>query len=401
MQLPIYLDNNATTPVDERVIAAMMPFFTDKFGNVASRHCFGRAVKGACDQAREQVAALLGASAGDIIFTSGATESINLAIKGIAEGCAADGRHIITSKIEHKAVLDSCAALEQKGFAVTYLDVDAYGMLSPESVQSAIRKGALGTLDRTILVSFMAANNEIGTINPTQKIIDIARAAGVRVHVDAAQAAGKIPCRAAEWGADLVSVSAHKIYGPKGVGALYVRRESPQVKICAQIHGGGQECGLRSGTLAVPLVVGLGTACALAQDSLEDEMHELAELRHRLWTGIQQAVPEARLNGHPVHRLPGNLHVTFPNIDGELLSVGMRDIAVSSSSACSSDAAKPSYVLKAIGRTDDEAFSSIRFGIGRFNTAAEIDFALGKITATAKRFGKKKVSSRPEALGRI
>jgi cysteine desulfurase len=399
VKLPIYLDNHATTPIDPRVIDEMMPFLTDKFGNIASSHCFGQAVRNPCRLARERVAKLIGALSDEIIFTSGATESNNLAIKGIAEAYAAKGRHIITAISEHKAVLDTCAYLASRGFEVTYLPVNSYGQISLEQIQKAMRNGKEGTTDRTILVSLMAANNEVGTFHPIADIGALCQRAGVVFHVDAAQAVGKIPLNVKSSHVDLLSISAHKIYGPKGVGALYIRRSGEKLSLATQMHGGGQEGGLRAGTLAVSLVVGLGKACEIAESDMKDEHERLLKLRERLLNGLAAAFSGLKVNGHPVDRLAGNLNVTFSGFDPEILSLGLKDIAVSSTSACSSALPKPSHVLCACGLSEDDAFASIRFGIGRFNTEEEIDFVVARITSHIEKFsGSVKARDQASAL---
>lgn len=379
MKLPIYLDNQATTPVDPRVIEAMHPYFMDMYGNVGSAHCFGRAVRKPVSEARAQVAALIGANPDEIIFTSGATESNNLAIKGIAWGNRHLGKHIITCCTEHKAVLSTCLSLEEFGFAVTVLPVDATGRVSPEQVRAAIRRGAEGTTDRTILISIMGANNEIGTIHPTKEIGMIAREAGVFHHVDAVQTVGKIPFDVNEAQADIVSISGHKMYAPKGIGVLYIRKTNPKIPMAVQMHGGGQEGGLRSGTVPVPLVVAMGKAAELARLELQEEVKHLTGLRERLWDRVRTGLTGVKLNGDPEDRVPGNLSLTFEGIDGEMLMLGLKDVACSSSSACSAGAVKPSYVLKAIGLTDDMALATLRIGIGRFNTLEEIDYTADKL----------------------
>ena len=368
----IYLDNQATTPVDPRVLDAMLPFFKKDFGNAASRtHSFGWAAEAAVDRAREQIAKLIHADAREIIFTSGATESDNLAIKGVAALCRDRGGHLITQATEHHAVLDSCRALERRGFEVTVLPVDRYGKVEPEAVSAAIRED-------TLLVSIMAANNEIGTIQPLEKIGAVCRARNVLFHSDAAQAVGKLPMDVEALGIDMLSISAHKLYGPKGVGALYVRSR-PRVRLVAEIDGGGHERGMRSGTLNVPGIVGLGTACELASAEMAAEGARLHRLRERLKTRLFDEVEDIFLNGHPEKRLDGNLNVSFEGVDGESLMVGLGEIALSSGSACTSASLEPSYVLRALAVPNRLAESSIRFGIGRFNTEAEIDRAAGRV----------------------
>jgi cysteine desulfurase len=373
LHLPIYLDNHATTPLDPRVLEAMMPYFTNKFGNAASRnHSFGWEAEQAVEVAREQIAKLIGATAKEIIFTSGATESNNLALKGVAEMYKERGNHIITQVTEHKAVLDTCKRLEKNGFRVTYLPVKADGLVDIEDLKRAMD-------DKTILVSIMFANNEIGVIQPIAEIGKLCHERGVLFHTDAVQAVGKVPVDVIAMDIDLLSLSAHKIYGPKGVGALYVRRRNPRVQLAAQIDGGGHERGMRSGTLNVPSIVGLGKACEIAQAEMADEAVREAALRDRLKTKLEKALDYVHVNGSMEHHLPGNLNVSFVYVEGESLLMGINDIAVSSGSACTSATLEPSYVLKALGLGDDVAHSSIRFGIGRFNTEAEIDYVADKV----------------------
>ncbi len=379
-KLPIYMDNHATTPVDQRVLEAMLPYFSEKFGNAASRnHSFGWEAEEAVDRARGQIAQLINAKSKEIIFTSGATESDNLAIKGVVEFYREKGDHIVTCVTEHKAVLDSCRALERAGKAsVTYLPVDKYGMVDPDAVRKALT-------DRTVLVTIMYANNEIGTIHPVAEIGRIARERGVVFHCDAVQAAGKIPVDVERDNIDLLSISAHKIYGPKGVGALYVRSRGPRVRITPQIDGGGHERGMRSGTLNVTGIVGLGKACEVAASEMAEENRRLLDLRDKLQAGIFERLDEVSLNGHPTERLPGNLNVSFAYVEGESLLMGLHDIAVSSGSACTSATLEPSYVIRALGVSDELAHSSIRFGLGRFNTEEEVDFVTGRVTHEVKR----------------
>lgn len=379
VQLPIYMDNNATTRTDPRVVEAMLPYFTETFGNAASRsHSFGWEGEKAVDRAREQIAALMNADPKEIIFTSGATESDNLALKGVAEMYREKGDHIITAMTEHKAILDSCKRLEKWGFNVTYLPVDDTGMVRPESVAEAIT-------DKTILCSVMFANNEIGTVNPIGEIGEICRSRGVLFHCDAVQGFGKVPFDVQEMKVDLASVTAHKIYGPKGVGALYVRRRNPRVRLAAQMDGGGHERGMRSGTLNVPGIVGFGEACRIASEEMEAESQRLTALRQRLHQGITSRIDETYLNGHPTQRLPGNLNLSFAYVEGESLLMGLKDVALSSGSACTSASLEPSYVLKALGVGDDLAHSSIRYGIGRFNTEEEVDFVADLTVHTVNR----------------
>jgi cysteine desulfurase len=374
MKLPIFLDNHSTTPMDPRVLDAMLPYFVEKFGNAASRnHAFGWEAEEAVEQARRQIATLIKADSKEIVFTSGATESDNLALKGVLEMYREKGTHIITSSTEHRAVLDTAKSLEAKGMAtVTYLPVDKYGMVNPEDVRNAIT-------DNTILISVMLANNEIGTINPVQEIGKIAKARGVLFHCDATQGVGKIPVDVQAMGIDLMSFSAHKIYGPKGVGALYVRKKNPRVRLVAQMDGGGHERGMRSGTLPVPLIVGFGKACGLCEQEMAAEAARLTAMRNRLQAAIMAGVEESYLNGHPTDRLPGNLNISFAYVEGESLLMGMKDIALSSGSACTSATLEPSYVLRALGVGVELAHSSIRFGLGRFNTDEQIDYTIKKV----------------------
>jgi cysteine desulfurase len=379
MKFPIYLDNHATTPMDPRVLQEMLPYFSDVFGNAASRsHEYGWRAEEAVEKARERVAALIGASAKEIIFTSGATESDNLALLGVAEMYKDKGNHIITTSVEHKAILDSCKYLEKHGADITYLPVDQYGMVSVDDVRKAIT-------EKTILISIMHANNEIGTVQPIREIGKIAKEKGVLFHSDAAQGAGKVPLDVEADGLDLVSMSAHKMYGPKGIGALYVRRKNPRVRLAEQIHGGGHERGMRSGTLNVPSIVGFGKAAELSRELLSEESAQLTALRNRMLKEITAAVPQVFLNGHPTQRLPGNLNLSFAFIEGESMIMGMKELAVSSGSACTSASLEPSYVLKAIGVGEDLAHTSIRFGLGRFTTEAEVKYAIEKVIETAKR----------------
>ena len=373
MKLPIYMDYHATTPVDPRVLEAMMPFFSEKFGNAASRnHPFGWEAEESVETARKQVADLIGANAKEIIFTSGATESNNLAIKGVAEMYAEKGNHIITAATEHKAVLDTCKHLEKKGCRITYLPLKGDGLVDLDMLRDAIT-------DKTILISIMYANNEIGVIQPVKEIGRIAKERGVLFHSDAVQACGKIPVNVIEDGIDLLSITGHKIYGPKGVGALYVRRKSPRVQLTAQMDGGGHERGMRSGTLNVPGIVGLGAACEIAQKEMAEESVRLRGLRDRLRAKLESALEEVYINGSMEHRLPNNLNMSFAYVEGESLLMGINDIAVSSGSACTSATLEPSYVLKALGLGDDLAHTSIRFGLGRFNTEAEVDYVAQKM----------------------
>jgi cysteine desulfurase len=377
VKLPIYMDNHATTPLDPRVLEAMMPYLTGIFGNAASRnHSFGWEAEQGVEKAREQIARLIGATAKEIVFTSGATESTNLAIKGVAEMYKERGNHIITEVTEHKATLDTCKRLEKSGFRVTYLPVQADGLIDMEDLERAIvTEGP----NKTILVSIMYANNEIGVIQPIQAIGKLCHEKGVLFHCDAVQAVGKIPVNVITDNIDLMSISGHKVYGPKGVGALYVRRRNPRVQISEQINGGGHERGMRSGTLNVPGIVGLGAACEIAQNEMADEAVREFELREYLRNKLETALDYTQVNGNMEHHLPGNLNMSFIYVEGESLLMGINDIAVSSGSACTSATLEPSYVLKALGLGDDVAHSSIRFGLGRFNTKAEVDYVADKI----------------------
>jgi cysteine desulfurase len=379
VSLPIYMDNHATTPLDPRVLEAMMPYFTTRFGNAASRnHSFGWEAEKAVDAAREQIAQLIGATGKEIIFTSGATESDNLAIKGIAEMYHERGNHIITQATEHKAVLDTCKRLEKHGFRVTYLPVKADGVIDLEDLKRAID-------DKTILVTIMAANNEIGVLQPIAEIGRICHEKNVLFHCDAVQAVGKIPVNVIADNIDAMSISAHKIYGPKGVGALYVRRRDPRVQIAAQIDGGGHERGMRSGTLNVPGIVGLGKACEISGQEMAEEARRLTGMRDGLKAKLETELDYVHVNGSMEHRLPGNLNMSFLYVEGESLLMGINDVAVSSGSACTSATLEPSYVLKALGLGDDVAHSSIRFGLGRFNTQAEVDYVAAKVIDVVKK----------------
>jgi cysteine desulfurase len=379
VKLPIYMDNHATTPLDPRVLEAMMPYLTDKFGNAASRnHPFGWEAEQGVETAREQIAKLVGATAKEIIFTSGATESDNLAIKGVAYMYREKGNHIITAVTEHKAVLDTCKRLEKEGFRVTYLPVQQDGLIDLEDLKRAID-------DKTILVSIMFANNEIGVIQPVEEIGKLCRERGVFFHTDGTQAVGKVPVDVNKQNIDLMSISGHKMYGPKGVGALYVRRRNPRVQLTAIIDGGGHERGMRSGTLNVASIVGLGKACELAMNDMPQESCHIAGLRNRLRDKIMAGLDEVYINGSTEHRLPGNLNISFAYVEGESLLMGINDIAVSSGSACTSATLEPSYVLKALGAGDDLAHSSIRFGLGRFNTEAEVDYVAHKVIEVVKK----------------
>jgi cysteine desulfurase len=376
--LPIYMDNHATTPMDPRVLEAMLPYFGKVFGNAASRnHQFGWEAEAAVDKAREQVAKLIGCTAKEIIFTSGATESNNLAIKGIAEMYREKGNHIITQVTEHKAVLDTCKKLEKLGYEVTYLSVETDGLVSVEKLAAAITP-------KTILVTIMFANNEIGVVQPVEAIGKLCHEKGVIFHTDGVQAVGKIPVDVQKMNIDVMSLTAHKIYGPKGVGALYVRRRNPRVQITEQINGGGHERGMRSGTLNVPGIVGLGEACEIAGAEMETEAKRLGELRDYLKAKFEDALDYVHVNGNMDHHLPGNLNMSFVHVEGESLLMGINDVAVSSGSACTSATLEPSYVLKALGLGDDVAHSSIRFGLGRFNNKAEVDYVSDKVISVVK-----------------
>jgi cysteine desulfurase len=379
MKLPIYMDYHATTPVDPRVLEAMTPFFTQVFGNAASRnHPFGWEAEEAVEKARKQVADLIGANAKEVIFTSGATESNNLAIKGVAEMYREKGNHIITCVTEHKAVIDTCKKLEKLGYRVTYLPVQKDGRISLDDLRAAIT-------DKTILITIMTANNEIGVLQPIAEIGAIAKEKGILFHTDAVQAAGKVPFNVNELKVDLVSISAHKMYGPKGVGALFVRRRNPRVLLAEQISGGGHERGMRSGTLNVPGIVGLGKAAELCKAEMAGEAERLRQLRDYLNEGLHKNLDELYVNGSLEHRLPHNLNISFAYVEGESLLMGINDVAVSSGSACTSASLEPSYVLKALGAGDDLAHSSIRFGLGRWTTKEEVDYVIGKLTNVVQR----------------
>jgi len=379
IQTPIYLDYQATTPVDPRVLEAMMPYFTTKFGNPHSRsHAFGWETEEGVEEARGQVASLIGANPKEIFYTSGATESNNLAIKGVARFYKDRKNHIITTVTEHKCVLDTCRHLEQEeGFDVTYLPVGEDGLLDPETLRAAIT-------DKTVLVSVMAVNNEIGVVQPLAEIGAICREHKVFFHTDAAQAVGKITLDVDAMNIDLMSISGHKLYGPMGVGALYVRRK-PRVRIRPMINGGGQERGMRSGTLAPALCVGLGTACAIAEAEMASDNERIRYLSDRFYDNITAKLPETYLNGHREQRYPGNINLSFAYVEGESLMMGMRDLAVSSGSACTSSSLEPSYVLRALGVEEELAHTSIRFGIGRFTTEGEIDFAVDTVVQAVEK----------------
>ena len=379
MKLPIYLDYNATTPVDPRVVDEMLPYFSESFGNAASRnHSFGWQVEKVVEDARELIGSVIGAVGKEIIFTSGATESDNIAILGVAEFYKKKGKHIITSPIEHKAVIDPCLALEQKGYEITFLEVDNYGNIDLNQLNESIRED-------TIMVSLMAGNNEIGTLNPLKDIGKITREKGVLFHTDATQGIGKIPINVEEMKIDLLSMTAHKIYGPKGVGALYVSRKKPRVRLSPIMFGGGHERGMRSGTLNVTGIVGFAKALELAVGEMASEAERLIGLRQRLYDRLESELDYIFINGHPTDRLPNNLNLSFGYVEGESLMMGVGELAVSSGSACTSASLEPSYVLRALGVGDDLAHSSIRFGMGRFTTVEEVDYAAEKIIAAVKR----------------
>jgi cysteine desulfurase len=379
MGKPVYLDHHATTPVDPRVLQAMLPYFSEKFGNPASRnHAFGWEAEQAVEHARSRIAALIGASPREMIFTSGATESVNLALKGVAEAYQGRGDHIVTVVTEHRAVLDTCRRLEARGLRVTYLPVDREGLVNPDEVRRAIT-------ERTILVSVMFANNEIGVIQPIREISRVVRERGVLFHSDATQAVGKIPVHVEEDGIDLLSFSAHKLYGPKGVGALYVRSRNPRVELVPQIDGGGHERGLRSGTLNVPAIVGFGEACAICQREMEGEGQRLAALRDRLMNRLLAELDEVVIHGSLKHRLPNNLNLSFLGVEATTLMMNVKELAVSSGSACSSATPEPSHVLRALGLPADLARGAIRIGLGRFNTEEEIEYAAGRLIEAVRK----------------
>jgi cysteine desulfurase len=379
MKLPIYMDYHATTPVDPRVLEAMLPYFTEHFGNPASRnHAFGWEAEEAVDTARKQVADLIGANAKEIIFTSGATESNNLAIKGAAEMYREKGNHIITCVTEHKAVIDTCKKLEKQGARVTYLPVQKDGRIDLDDLRAAIS-------DKTILISIMAANNEIGVLQPVAEIGAIAKEKGVLFHTDAVQTVGKVPFNVTDAKVDLASITGHKLYGPKGIGVLYVRRRNPRVLLAEQISGGGHERGMRSGTLNVPGIVGIGKAAAIAHAEMATESARLKALRDSLNEQLHRNLDEIYINGSMEHRLPHNLNISFAYVEGESLLMGINDVAVSSGSACTSASLEPSYVLKALGAGDDLAHSSIRFGLGRWTTEQEVAYVVEKLTSVVRR----------------
>ncbi len=379
MKLPIYFDYQATTPLDPRVLETMMPYFTEEFGNAASRsHPFGWRAEEAVEKARAQIAAVIGASAKEIVFTSGATESINLAIKGVADMYGEKGRHVITSLTEHKAVLDTCKHLEKLGWEVTYLEPTTTGRITLESVEKALRPD-------TVLVAIMWANNEVGTVNPIREIGALCHAKGVLFLTDATQAVGKIPVDVEADHVDLLCFSGHKIYGPKGVGALYVRRKNPRVRLTAQIDGGGHERGMRSGTLNVPGIVGLGRACEIARAEGAQDAERTSRLRDDFERRVFAEIGHVKLNGDPDHRLPNNSNLSFAFVEGESLMMGIKDLAVSSGSACTSASLEPSHVLRAMGVGEDMAHSSIRFGFGRYTTKEQVDFAIDQLTTAVRR----------------
>ncbi|MDP3920298.1 MAG: IscS subfamily cysteine desulfurase [Candidatus Omnitrophota bacterium] len=380
VKTPIYMDHHATTPVDPRVVAVMLPCFSEEFGNASSRsHAFGLRAEELVDEARGQVAEFVGARKQEIIFTSGATESNNLAIKGVWESYRSKGGHIITQVTEHKAVLDTCKYLESQGAQVTYLPVDKTGTVSIDDVKSALRP-------ETVLISIMFANNEIGTLQPIRELGKLAKEHGIVFHVDGVQATGKLPLNMNEYGIDLFSFSAHKMYGPKGIGALYVRRNDPYVRLSPMMRGGGHERGIRSGTLNVPGIVGLGKACSVASTEMSEEVSRVKSLRDRLEQGLKSGLEDVFLNGHPTERIPNNLNVSFAGVDAESLLSGLTDdMAVSSSSACSSGGLEPSYVLKAVGTRPDLLHTAIRFGLGRFNTAEEVDYVIDRVISVVRK----------------
>jgi cysteine desulfurase len=379
LKFPIYMDYHATTPVDPRVVQTMLPYFTEHFGNAASRtHAYGWQAEAAVEKSRDTIGELIGASGKEIVFTSGATESNNLAIKGVAEFYQSKGNHIVTSTIEHKAVLDSCKRLETQGFQVTYVKAGKDGLVNPDDIEAAIT-------DKTILVSVMLANNEVGTVQPIGEIGKLTREKGILLHCDAVQGVGKVPFNVDEMNVDLASLTAHKIYGPKGVGALYVRRSKPRVRIAAQMDGGGHERGMRSGTLNVPGIVGFAKACELMRTEGLEESKRILALRERLHQKIVKELDQVVLNGHPEQRLPGNLNISFAFVEGEGLMMAIKDVAVSSGSACTSASLEPSYVLRSMGLDEDLAHSSIRFGLGRFNTEEEVDYVAELVVAKVKR----------------
>lgn len=376
---PIYMDHHATTPVDPRVLEQMLPYFTHDFGNAASRnHAYGWTAEKAVQTARERIAELIGATAREMVFTSGATESNNLALLGAAQMYASKGKHLVSMSIEHKSVLDPLKRLQKQGFEVTIVPVDRQGRVKMAELEAALRTD-------TIVISVMAANNEVGTLQPVVEIGKLAKARQILFHCDATQAVGRVPVDVEGWGVDLLSLSAHKMYGPKGVGALYVRNRAPRVRLMPLFEGGGHERGLRSGTMNVPGIVGLGQAAAIARAEMATESARLAGLCGRLHDGITARLMEVTLNGHPTERLAGNLNVSFSHVDGEALMMSLPEIALSSGSACTSATLEPSYVLRAMGIRDDLAQASLRFGLGRFNTDEEVDTAIAKVVAAVEK----------------
>ena len=379
MNLPIYMDNHSTTRVDPRVVDEMLPYFTVHFGNAASRnHSFGWDADKAVEAAREKIAKIIGAESREVIFTSGATESNNLALKGVAEMYAEKGNHIITQVTEHRSVLDTAKRLEKSGMNVTFLPVDKDGLVNPDEIRNAIT-------DKTILISIMLVNNEIGVIQPVWEIGEIAKDTGVLFHCDATQGVGKVRVDVQEMGIDLLSFTAHKFYGPKGIGALYMRRKNPRVRLSPLFDGGGHERGVRSGTLNVPGIVGFGKACEVAEDEMPEESARLVKLRERLYRGITGSLEEVYLNGNQTKRMAGNLNLSFAYVEGESMLMGLKEIALSSGSACTSATLEPSYVLSALGISSELAHSSIRFGLGRFNTEEEVDYVIKRVIETVNR----------------
>src|SRR5712691_6331577 len=379
MKFPIFMDNHSTTPMDPRVLEEMLPYFVEKFGNSASRnHQFGWEAEEAVENARKRIARLINCDAKEIVFTSGATESDNLALKGLVEMYKEKGDHVITCSTEHRAVLDTCKALEKRSIKVTYLPVAKDGLVNPDEVRKAIT-------DKTILISIMLANNEIGTIHPIAEIGKIAKEKGILFHCDATQGVGKIPVDVETLKIDLMSFTAHKIYGPKGVGALYVRKKGPRVRLTPQMDGGGHERGMRSGTLNVPGIVGLGKACEICRQEMPEEAKRLTYLRDKMIREITSALPDAYVNGHPTQRLPHNVNISYAYVEGESLLMGLKEVALSSGSACTSASLEPSYVLKSLGVGDELAHSSIRYGLGRFNTEEEVDYVIERTVETVNR----------------
>lgn len=379
MNLPVYMDNHSTTRVDPGVVEAMLPYFTVHYGNAASRnHSFGWDADRAVEAAREKLARVINADPREIIFTSGATESNNLALKGVVEMYADKGNHVITQVTEHRSVLDTAKRIEKSGIHVTYLPVDKDGLVDPDDVRKAIT-------DRTVLISMMLVNNEIGVIQPVEEVGRIAKERGILFHCDATQGVGKIKVDVQSMGIDLLSFTAHKLYGPKGIGALYVRRKNPRVRLAPMMDGGGHERGMRSGTLNVPGIVGFGRACEIAMEVMEEEAARLLYLREKLRKGIMDSLEEVYLNGHPTRRMPGNLNLSFAYVEGESLLMGLKEIALSSGSACTSATLEPSYVLQALKVSPELAHSSVRFGLGRFNTEEEVDYVIGRVIETVSR----------------